>query len=258
MSAARRPASCCTLESEACGLTACSAFLTRLSRRCCSSTALRDYQNQPCAPKGPLEPQIRLFYMATGLQFRSAAIEHDTAVLDDIAAMRELQRARDVLLHEQDGGPLPVDLRQILEDQLHHHGRQAEARFVEQEQARPRHQPAPDRAHLLLAARQRPRELTLPLAQAREEREHPVESSGPLSARGGTELEVFSYAHGREELAALGHMRDAAAHDVGRRSPVDPLAVELDAATPRAQQARHRAQRGGLAGAVAADERHDL
>ena len=50
------------------------------------------------------------------------------------------------------------DLRDDAEHRLHDDGREAERRFVEQQQARLRHQPARDRDHLQLAAGQRPAE----------------------------------------------------------------------------------------------------
>ena len=66
-----------------------------------------------------------------------------------------------------------------------------------------------------------------------------------------------------EHAAALEHLGDAAAHDVVRRQPVEPLAVEFDRtlgdlAAFRVQQPGDRLQRGGLAGAVGAEQRGDL
>ena len=59
-------------------------------------------------------------------------IEHDPTVLEDVGAMRERQRPRYVLLDEQDRGAARVDRMERLEDQLHHDGREAQARLVQQ------------------------------------------------------------------------------------------------------------------------------
>ena len=94
-------------------------------------------------------------------------------------------------------------------------GARPEARLVQHQQPGPGHQPATDRAHLLLAARQRPRELTAPLARSRGNRsEHALERLGAARAgrrRARRQLEVLQHGHRREELAALRHVRDAAA-----------------------------------------------
>ena len=93
-----------------------------------------------------------------------------------------------------------------------------------------RHQRAPDRAHLLLAAGHRPRLLGLALGEAREEREDAVDvllHPRLVLALEGAHLEVLEHGHPREELAALGRLRDAAADDVVRGGVRDVLAAEL-------------------------------
>ena len=124
-----------------------------------------------------------------------------------------------------------------------------------------RHQRAPDRAHLLLAAGHRPGLLRAPLLEAREEREHAlhvvrevllVRRAGTRPSRGSRD------AHAREEPPALGALRDAALHDRVRRRARDVVALEADRPLPRPVEAVDRAQRRGLPGAVRADQRHDL
>ena len=66
-------------------------------------------------------------------------------------------------------------LRQLLQD----HRRQAQGRLVQDQQLRLHHQRPGDRQHLLLAARQRARRLTLAFAQDREQIEQPVQAAGP-------------------------------------------------------------------------------
>src|SRR5262249_47991515 len=165
---------------------------------------------------------------------------------------------RDVLLDEQDGGAIRVDGRQDLEDQLYHHRGEPEARLVEQQQPWARHEPATDRAHLLLAARQRAGELVLALAQPRKQGEDFVEPRGAAGAIARAQLEVLAHGQGRKELAPFGNVRDAAGDHVGRWAPVDALPLELDAATAQRQQAADRAQRRRLARAVGSNERDGL
>ena len=100
------------------------------------------------------------------------------AGLEDVGAVRDVQRVVDVLLDQQDRPALGLELGDGLEDPLDHQRRQAERRLVEQEQARPAHERPPDRQHLLLAARQRAAGLAQPLAEQREQLEHHLEVLG--------------------------------------------------------------------------------
>ena len=64
----------------------------------------------------------------------------------------ERERLADILLHQEHGHAVGVDRAHGLEDPSDQHRRQAERRLVQHQQPRPRHQRAPDRAHLLLAS----------------------------------------------------------------------------------------------------------
>ena len=102
-----------------------------------------------------------------------------SAVDHDIAAMGEPERVIGVLLDQEDGELVAlVERADGGEDLLHHQRRQPERRLVEQQQPRPAHQRAADRQHLLLAARERAAALLPALAQARKQREHPLEIGG--------------------------------------------------------------------------------
>src|SRR3989442_3267512 len=216
------------------------------------------------APEGPdgcdSETQVGLLHVGAREQARPRALEHQAPVLEHVAPMRELERARHVLLDEHDRRAGVVDALERLEDELHRHRRETEARLVQQEQPRPRHEPAPDRAHLLLAARQGAGQLTLALAQAREEREDHLERVGATRAirRAAAELEVVAHGHRREELTALRHVSDAARDDLRRPETVEPRAVELDAPGAHRQEPADRPQGRRLAGAVPADQRDRL
>src|SRR5207244_10832038 len=66
------------------------------------------------------------------------------------------------------------------------------------------------------------------------------------------------HGHTREEPAALRRLRDPAPDDRVRRGCGDVVALEADPAAPRMVEAVDRAQRGGLPGAVRAEQRDDL
>jgi len=97
-----------------------------------------------------------------------------------------------------------------------------------------------------------------PLRELGEEFEHALEARIALAARQqvAAELEVLAHRHLREKLAALGHLRQSAAHD-DRRLRGERLAVEHHLALAR-DQARDGLEQRGLAGAVRADHHRDL
>jgi len=70
----------------------------------------------------------------------------------------EVERRRDVLLDEQDAHALlAIDGAHDAEDLAGDERREPERGLVEEEQARPQHERAPDREHLLLAPGEAPR-----------------------------------------------------------------------------------------------------
>ena len=82
----------------------------------------------------------------------AGALADDLARLEDVGAVGPLERLGGVLLDEQHGGALLVDLRDDVEDLLDELGRQPHRRLVQQQQLRVGHQRAADGQHLLLAA----------------------------------------------------------------------------------------------------------
>src|SRR5262249_27259053 len=62
------------------------------------------------------ETQVGLLDVRAREQAGARALEHQAAVLEHVAAMRELQRARHVLLDDHDGGAGGVDALERLED----------------------------------------------------------------------------------------------------------------------------------------------
>src|SRR6266571_5018193 len=205
--------------------------------------------------------KIRLSDLLVAEKRRGLVREGDLAGLQHVPPAGDVEGHHRVLLHEQNRRPLCVDLLQGLEYTFHEDRCKPHGRFVEQQQLRPGHQRPPDRAHLLLAARQRPRLLALPFREPREEREDTVQVLSdlrPIRALKGAHLEVLDHRHAREELAALGRLRDPAPHDLVRRRPRDVLVFEEDRASARTVETVDRAERRGLARAVRADQRDDL
>ena len=202
--------------------------------------------------------------MRTSSFSRSAAgvvRQLDLARLEHVAAVRDRQRDRGVLLDHEHGRPLLVDLDDDLEDPVDQDRRESHRRLVEQQQPGPRHQGAADRAHLLLAARERAGLLRLALLEPREQAVRAIEVLGDavgVRALVGAELEVLAHGHAREQAPALGALRDAELDDVVRRTAGDVVAREGDLPRPWRDDPVDRAQRGRLARAVRADQRDDL
>ena len=149
-----------------------------------------------------------------------AALSHDPAALEHVAAAGEGERRLDVLLDEQEGESGPMERAERLEDALDHAGRESERGLVEHEQRGVRHEGAPDGEHLLLSAGERSRALPPALGQARKEIPHAGQTlaqSGAGAGPIGAQLEILLDAHLREEVAALGNLRDATLHDGVRR-----------------------------------------
>ncbi len=74
----------------------------------------------------------------------------------------------------------------------------------------------------------------------------------------GAHLEVLRHRHAREQPPPLRALRDAALDDRVRRRVGDVAALEADRALPRPVEAVDGAQGRRLAGAVRADQGHDL
>src|SRR5947208_4548696 len=158
------------------------------------------------------EPEIRALQALVAEQLARSALQHQLTALEDAGAIRERERLAHVLLDEQHRDAVRIDRADRLEDLRDQHGSQAQRRLVQHQEARARHERAADRAHLLLAAGERARELRLPVGQRREERQDVVEGPLALGARAprvGAEQQVLGDAHEREEPPALGHLASA-------------------------------------------------
>src|SRR5690606_9017829 len=160
------------------------------------------------------------------------------------------------------GAPLAVDLANDLEDFLHEEGRQAEGRLVEHDQPRLGHQRAGDGEHLLLAPREVAGLGAPALGQAWEVGVGLVAQLGEAGLRVAARIGGEQAVVGRQVLEdppALEHVHEAHADPVRRAQLDDVLAVEQDLPTPDRpalgrQKSADRLERGGLAGAVSAEE----
>jgi len=85
-----------------------------------------------------------------------------------------------------------------------------------------------------------------------------VADFGLVIAREGAHLQVLLDGQRREDLASFRHVDHAAAHDVLRRHRFQRLAAQEHITDARPQEAGNRLQGRGLAGAVCADQGHDL
>ena len=96
---------------------------------------------------------LNLLVLAQGLRVVG---ENDVPRLHHVAAVGRVEGHQRVLLDEEDGRSLVVDLTDDLEDLLDEDRREAHRGLVEHQELRLRHQRAADRAHLLLTAGERP------------------------------------------------------------------------------------------------------
>src|SRR5690349_7274447 len=120
---------------------------------------------------GSLPSQIRRPDLVVGGEPGGGVLEHDAAGLEHVAALGDAERHVRVLLDQEHGGAGAIDLDDGPEDVAHEQRCDAERGLVQQQHARPAHQRAAHRQHLLLAARERARELLSALPEPREQLE---------------------------------------------------------------------------------------
>src|SRR5947207_1883800 len=214
----------------------------------------------------PREAEIELLDVLVLADRLRVALQHDPPVLHHVAVLRDLERHRRVLLGEQHGDMLlAVQAEDDVEDLLHEHRRQAHRGLVEQHELRPRHERAPDRDHLLLAARDVARLGGAPLLEAREVTVDDLEirlRRPAVAPRVGARQQILLDGEVLEDVPPFHHLDDAAPDHLGGVAPVDGLALELDPALGhlaalRAEEPRDGLERGGLAGPVGPEEGHD-
>ncbi len=110
-----------------------------------------------------LHSQKRGLHMAIVQKLLSGALHGDFPVLEHVGAFRDRKRLFYVLLRDQHRCALLPDPPDNVEHLPDEDRRQAQGRFIEHHQFRPRHEPPTDCDHLLLATRKGTGELATAL-----------------------------------------------------------------------------------------------
>ena len=198
------------------------------------------------------------------LQRLGGVVHDDPAALDQIAMGDDIERRDRVLLDQQDRQPfLPVDAADDLEDLRDQEWRQPEARLVEHQQFWLRHQGASDRQHLLFAAGQIAGSDRAAFVEAGKIAVDPFPVAGHVvtAAHGRGRDEVLVGRQVLEHPPSLEHVGDAELDALLRHQRADAAAEKREFAAPDlaafgGEQAADRFQRGALAGAIGAQQRH--
>src|SRR5256884_6394867 len=180
----------------------------------------------------------------------------NTAVLHDVAEVGDPQRCVCVLLDHQDGEAGFAQLADLDEDLRDEFRREAQARFVEDEDGGLRHQGASDADHLLLTAAEATGLYPGSFAQPREQ----FVDVGERLVRGGprrlavrAESEVSFRRQEGEQMAALRAGGDSLAGAFVGRRPRDVLSLERDVTASWPDESVDDLQRRRFTRSVGAD-----
>src|SRR5437879_7228027 len=166
------------------------------------------------------------------------AAPHDLALLEDVVSVGDPRQRGHVLVDQQDRLPARLEVDQAAPDLRPDERREPLRCLVEDEQARVRHERAPDREHLLLAAREGPAEDALATGEpGREGADLLDRPRVPVAAavRRGRD-KILAHGEVREDLAASGHEADPRLRDaieIGRASCRERVEVEGGAGAGR-------------------------
>src|SRR5712692_4776077 len=189
-------------------------------------------------------------------QARHGPFPPDLALLDDVGPIGQPRRKLEILLREHDGQALPLERGDLLAEGLDDDGGQPLRRLVEEEDARTAHERARDGEHLLLPARE----------ASPSPRRHPPEGGemlidtidAPPTRPPGTDQEILLHAEIAEDAPVFRHPAHAQSGDLVGRQPPQLSAIEAQRTADDIHPAHGGLERGGLAGAIAAEERHHL
>ncbi len=165
-------------------------------------------------------PEVGLADVVVGAQLGGGPFAADVAMLQDVDPVGDAKRRLRVLLGHQDRRAAALDPLDDVEDLDLQTVGDSHRRFVEQQQRRPAHQRAPDRHHLLLAARQRAHDLLLAFAQDREQAIDLLQVGchrGRIAPKVGAQHQVLQHRQLGEQSTALGAVADALADHRMRR-----------------------------------------
>src|SRR5215467_3074181 len=210
----------------------------------------------PVAGASHTEIVVQLFDVR--VQVGIAEPVDDPTVFHDVVAVGHRLGETEILLDQENCESLVLERVDGAADLLDDDRGEPLGRLVEQQEPRAGAQDTADRQHLLFATRQfRALARAEALLEVGKQREDAVEAEAPgLDHR--WQQQVLLDAERGEDAALFRTERDAGAPDLVRR-PVDQLApLELHRAGALADDAHDRLERRGLAGAVAAEQRHHL
>ena len=210
-----------------------------------------------------MHAQVELPYVLVLGQFGGRLVHDDGARLDDVAVVGQGECEGGVLLDEEHGRPLAVDLGDELPDLAHEAGGETQAGLVEEEVTGAGHERPAHGQHLLLATRQEAGPGFAAGCEDREEAVDPLEGllHAPLVGM-SPKTEILLHGQLGQDAPALHDLGQAPGDDAGRVETVDPLVVEADLAFGDAppvdgQEPRDGAQERGLARPVGAEQGHD-
>src|SRR5438309_923396 len=214
---------------------------------------------RPRKPRLPAE--VSLLDLGISPEGSTGAAEEDAPGLNDVGAVRDLERAQRVLLDQQDRDAVIVDFLDDIEDGVHHLRRQPQRWFIQQQQPRLRQQAAGDRQDLLLAARELPGGQVAPLAKDRKLLHQLLDIAmrgAAVPTRPRPELEVLAAGETRQDIAPLRYLDEATPDDLVGRLRREIEVAETRDARMWAQHTGERVENRRLPGAVGADESDDL
>src|SRR2546421_7601243 len=209
----------------------------------------------------PLDSEICLLDVGAFQQRRGGSFLDDAAGFEHVASVRHRQCLGRVLLDQQDGGALLIDVADDVEDLVDQDGGEAQRGLVEQQDTGSRHQAASDREHLLLATRKRATDLIQTLFDARKQFEDMFlvpPNSLPVLAGEGAEEQVVADGQAAEDPAPLRHVPDSQPHDLVRGDVGDVFPAKPYLTLCRRSQAGNGSERCRLTRPVAADQGDDF
>src|SRR2546428_3261358 len=124
--------------------------------------------SQP-TPASLSHAQIAVLDVLPGSELGRGSAPDDLALLEDVVRVGDPRQRGDVFVDQQNRLPARLETRDATPDLSPDEWREPLRRLVEDEQARVRHEGAPDREHLLLPAGERAAEEALTLGELRKE-----------------------------------------------------------------------------------------
>ena len=213
-----------------------------------------------------VEAEVELLDVFVPEELVGRTVHDDLAGLHDVAVVGDRECHDGVLLDQQDRDALLVDVDDGVANLLDQLRGESQRRLIEDQQAGVGHEAASDRQHLLFAAREVAGHRLAPVGQQGEHRHHPVVCLGdglPVAVGVRPGRQVLIDGQVGEDAPTLENLRDAGTHPLRRTEMADGLAVEAhrtlrDLARVDVEQPADGPQGGRLAGAVGAQERHDV